>query len=401
MPLIPSESLSATLERSRVGVWIEELYDGRVALATKVPTNIVKAVHRGATCSLLVAVVEVEQDQMLCLGLGIQDEIENPFTVSIPYVAPKNQQLVERLLACPSTTIYFFNELSHQALEAGCSLLPSAATQALNQMKPMTPFSLTQSGGTIKPVEIVPKVELGLDLFQKHTYRQLDSPTYALMYQVIPLTMSVRASIPIVEVTPTTQSTELNVDDNDEGGQFEQSLYLPLEATYPGYTFLSPKIQEGNSQRELTDLLSFDPVSEHICVVQSKAMSVQGNLSKPSARRASSVNNQIQKALAQLCGTVKRIRDGYHIYDGQGETIVLPDRQTSFIHAIALVSEMYYFVDWRRIARQLAGISDQERYRALFHVLDFQEITYLASLSSRIPGSRTRYVQCLPFATLV
>ena len=120
MPLIPSEKLSATLEHSRAGLWVEELVDGRIVLATKAPTNVIKAVYLGATCSLLISVVEAEQAQILCLGFRVQDEAENPYSWIEPFVAPKNQQVLERLLTSTSTTMYFFNELSHYLNQKGC-----------------------------------------------------------------------------------------------------------------------------------------------------------------------------------------------------------------------------------------------------------------------------------------
>jgi hypothetical protein len=49
------------------------------------------------------------------------------------------------------------------------------------------------------------------------------------------------------------------------------------------------------------------------------------------------------------------------------------------VNAIVVLSEMYTFVDWRAIAAAAAKASDSEAHRALFHVLDIQELTKLAA----------------------
>lgn len=42
---------------------------------------------------------------------------------------------------------------------------------------------------------------------------------------------------------------------------------------------------------------------------------------------------------------------------------------------------MYYFVDWRSIATDVLTSSESDQYKALFHVMDLQEFTYLVTHS--------------------
>ena len=85
MFLIPSTTLTKKLNISLTGLWTEQLIDeNETALASKLPMNVIKAVYRGAKCSLIISVIEVEQIQVLYVGLQIEDEVDYPITVFGP-----------------------------------------------------------------------------------------------------------------------------------------------------------------------------------------------------------------------------------------------------------------------------------------------------------------------------
>jgi len=131
--------------------------------------------------------------------------------------------------------------------------------------------------------------------------------------------------------------------------------------------------------RELADVLGFD--SDFICAVQAKALAVLTvHSEQPSSRRAGNVGKDIKKGLNQLAGALTNIRTGSSVFPHRENTpISIPNRETSLTHAIVVLSEMYTFVDWRAIAAAVAKASDSEAHRALFHVLDIQELTNLAA----------------------
>jgi len=114
---------------------------------------------------------------------------------------------------------------------------------------------------------------------------------------------------------------------------------------------------------------------ESICLVEAKALSVLGSdLGRPSDRRASTVNKHVTKAMQQLRGALANLRSTIDINDAAGKPIAITNRDASPAHAIVLLSEMYAFLDWRPIARELADASEDPRHRALFHVLDLTEL---------------------------
>src|SRR5436189_4151928 len=51
------------------------------------------------------------------------------------------------------------------------------------------------------------------------------------------------------------------------------------------------------------------------------------------------------------------------------------------VHGIVLLSEMYAFIDWREIGRQVVALSNNEDDMALFHVVDLLELSDVARQS--------------------
>jgi hypothetical protein len=175
------------------------------------------------------------------------------------------------------------------------------------------------------------------------------------------------------------------MDDSDEGAKLEGSLQVAIDSIYPGSTFRSPTVCSGASQREFTDLLAFDV--ESICLVEAKAVAVlRADLGRRSGRRAATLKKHMTKAVRQLGGALAKLRSTIDINDAAGQRIAIPNRDTSPAHAIVVLSEMYAFLDWRSIARELVDASEDPRHRALFHVLDFTELGSVVRASQNAPS---------------
>ena len=61
---------------------------------------------------------------------------------------------------------------------------------------------------------------------------------------------------------------------------------------------------------------------------------------------------------------------------------MIPNFATSLIHGIIIVSELYAFVDWKKVGMSLNSLSDNEKYKALFQVVDLLELQQLVKNSS-------------------
>lgn len=388
MTFIPSIRLSENLALASIGVWPEAVQDGRAVLVCKIPETAIKALHMGAPCSFSLAVVRAESLDLLCLGFRVNDEPENPFRALMLNASPEDAPLLQQILSTGPIALHCLNELNHPMLSAWCSMDLARAAAAADALRASNYWLLTLEASKQHELSAVSRMyDLALDRFTHHIFRgSADAVAEEIkMSADLPLTLDIWPPSEVFEVTPTAMDGPLVIADHDEGTKFERLIQLLIDVAYPGRSYRSPQVEDGSSTRELTDVLAFDERS--ICVVQAKALSVlnvPGN--RPSSRRAASVTKDIKKAIAQLTGAMNKIRSEAPISTAEGEPLALPHRKEAPAHAIVVVSEMYAFVDWRQVAAQLVAESENESRKALFHVMDLQE---LSSLTSRWPDSWT------------
>lgn len=371
MAYIPSITLNYIIENSKVGVWLDTMYDGAVALVCKIPENVIRALHMGAECSLFLSIVQVESLSIMCLGLRIQDEPDNPFTVM---TSGSDLESVKAVLDLRTTRLHCLNELNHPVLGARCSLDTVTAQDAFDRLRSANLSSVTGRG----PAEIFRISECALGRFQQHIYRSAsdEGELSPEMISDIPLTLEIWEPGEVFEVSPTAQGGPFRIDD-DEGNKLERQLYLSIDTIYPGSTYHQPR-RAGIKNRELIDVLGFNESS--ICLVESKSLSVlRVDPHRSSQRRASTVRKDVEKAMKQLRGALTKIRSGSQIYDSDGRPIMIAGQRTSLAHAIVLLSEMYFFLDWKLIAREVGYASENEYHKALFHVMDLIELNHIVN----------------------
>ena len=382
MGFIPSIKLSEVLSNAAVGLWVEQLSDGRTALVCKAPESTIKALHLGAACTFLLSTIQAESLTILCLGLGVEDEPERPFKALIANYSAEDKALLVQILESGATTLHCINELNHCVLSAWCSLEPKFATLAANALRSSNHWLLTPpSSKLVKLPDLSRMLEIALDRFQAHLYRSLHDTVseYVKMTASIPLNLDIWNPSEIFEVTPTVTGGPFFIADEDEGSKLEKMIHVVVDSIYPGNSYISPDVQDGNKRRELTDVLGFD--SDFICVVQAKALAVLTvNSKRSSSRRTANVEKDIRKGLKQLAGALTNVRAGALVFPHREDTpIAIPNRKSSLGHAIVVLSEMYTFVDWNVVAASVAEFSDSNTHRALFHVVDIRELASLAA----------------------
>lgn len=135
MGFIPSIKLREALTKAGVGLWVEQLGDGRIALVCKAPETAIKALYRGAACTFLLSTIQAESLTILCIGLRVNDEPESTFKASMVNCSPEDAALLTQILESRATTLHFFNELNHPILSAWCSLAFAikVRTQSINR----------------------------------------------------------------------------------------------------------------------------------------------------------------------------------------------------------------------------------------------------------------------------
>ena len=390
MAYIPSSALETIIEKSRLGLWIDKLQNGAIALVCKIPEVVIKALYQGAGCSFLLSVVRVESLNFLCLGLRVQDEPDNPFTVSAINASDSDSASIMEILGSGTMRLHCLNELNHPVLSAHCSIEPSTAKDALDSLRSTNYYLLTQAQ-PYEPSDFGRIVEHALDCFQKHVYRSThhdEGESLIEMTAAIPLALDIWKPVRVFEVSPTAQEGPFLIDDKDEGRKLEKQAYLSLNTIYPDNTYRSPK--SGN--RELIDIFGFN--ADFICLVESKSLSVLNiDEARSSQRRAATMTSHVSKAMSQLRGALRRIRSGGQICDANGVPIMIGDQESLPAQAIVLLSEMYFYLDWKLIACKVISASEDERQKALFHVMDLAELSYIVSQSGNADAFNRWMVQ--------
>jgi hypothetical protein len=376
MGYVPSVKLSRNLELAKVGIWLDIVQNNRVVMVCKMPETPIRALSQGAGASLILSTVQAESFKILCLALKVQDEPESPFCASMPKLDPEEIGLLCRALSSGSFTLHCVNELNHAVLSLSCSLAVQDAKVAADAIARSDHWLLTPESVTAINIREFPRIaDLALSRFAKYIYRKTDEyvATDSEAAAHLPLSLEAWKPIEIFEVSPTLAAGPFHLEDAKEGNKLERGLQTCLDEVFHGNTFVSPSVVDGGKPRELTDVIGFD--AGFICLVEAKALAViTVDRSRSSARRAASVQKDIKKGLGQLKGAAGNLRAGVPILAVDGTHIDIPNRVTSIVHGIVLLSEMYCGVDWKAVAKKIVEETENHRTQTMFHVLDLSEL---------------------------
>jgi hypothetical protein len=386
MSFVPSIRLAEHLEIASIGLWPEELMHGRTSLVSKMPETAIKALHLGATCSFVLAVIRADSFDVLCLGLLVDDDPDHPLMIAMPNASPEDASTLDKILRSGHCALHCVNELNYPMLSADCAFDRAEGVVAADALQSAKRWLLPpESSCDYESVAAVARrCEIALDRFSKFRHGA-DSIPHVTMAAVIPMTLVAWPSIEIFEVTPTTADGPFVIADEPEGVKLERLVKLLLDVVYPAASYRSPQVQQASSTRELIDVIGFDARS--FCAVEAKALSLlEARANRSSRRKEGNVTKDIKKAIGQLIGAMKNVRSDAPIFSAEGDPLTIPDRRRLPAHAIVVVSEMYAFVDWQQVATTVIAASEREACKALFHVMDLRE---LGAITARCPDSWT------------
>jgi hypothetical protein len=384
--LIPSAGLLKILHESQVGVWPELLVDDSIALVVKLPQTIIKRVYRGIECKLVTAVIKVAKYNILYLGFVVYDDAKNPFVITQAIATQKVLTEFQQMFRASPIKLHMLDELCHPLLEASCDFDPIVTSNTFDRIMSTNPHVLESNSSDINdPFDFGQAVINGIDLFQRdlesiRTGRSCGSAPNTNC--VIPLPLIVHHPPDGFSIDGIGNAVEFTLTREDEGPAFEELLFFTMRDLYLGHAYLRPIIKVGGKEREVADLLALSHTDNTILLIQAKATaSLSLHLEQPTERRTSSTRKKVENCFRQLVGAIKQIRAGKDIYDCNHNRIAIPQSYSPPIHAIIVVSELYAFVDWREIGRYLSSMSDNEEHRALFQVVDLQELQQLVKNS--------------------
>lgn len=140
-----------------------------------------------------------------------------------------------------------------------------------------------------------------------------------------------------IYITNQIQTSGLDISKDIEGNYQEQVALWLIDNIHPEGAFHSPQILHGNGRREFTDLLfSYD---NGCFLFESKALSILSRDSLPTrAELVDDATKHIEKALKQLKGCMRQLRNGTKVFSLHGEEIKLERAKPA--HCIIIVSDL-------------------------------------------------------------
>lgn len=138
-------------------------------------------------------------------------------------------------------------------------------------------------------------------------------------------------------ITSHATASPIELFNQDEGSQQEQIGIWLTDNLQPRGVYRSPKIPKGKGHRELTDiLLSYEYGS---FLIESKVLSIFTRDQLPSrAKLAQAMEAHIEKAINQLRGGMRKIKNGIAVTSEEG--VVIDVERTRPIHGIVLIPDL-------------------------------------------------------------
>lgn len=319
----------------------------------KLQQVVLKSLYLGCPFSIVFSQLYVENRKHLACGLIIWDDLISPM---ITYQLVKSESEFNSIregMSKESLRIHFFDELARPVVSATSRFNSNELYSYMNNI-----YNFIDAEDTDDLFEKY-KIQINECLAGKDAKciickfeMQFDEPT--------------KMCIPLVG--------KFSIDDKDEGGCLEDSIFHLIESFYAiGNSVKSPRLNTTN-KRELTDILAWDDY--HICFIESKCLSIFDKSVIDKDKRIKNIKKHLDKALNQLEGAVKTYRSNEVILNEKLEAIDIPDRRDNvMIDCIVLISEMYPFLDWKNIGRELMIRS--QNVGVFFHIMDLSELQQL------------------------
>ncbi|MBE0542412.1 MAG: hypothetical protein IH623_13590 [Verrucomicrobia bacterium] len=358
--MLPSYETYKRMVGAHGGVWPELVNDGSIELAIKLSADLTKAVLKGAPVTLVVAVIRAADKNVRVVGVRIEDDKNDPAFIHGPQGKAKDQEHFDKLLNAESTFVTFFDELVRPVMAGRVLWNSQNARIVLNNLERTKPHYQ----GDHRPllIEAMDTAQEGIPKWHRN-----DGSAEANLWKAIPLQFE---NLHPINVSSAEAGT-FRVDDLDEGGGLEKSAYLLLEANYPGTAHLNPQFDDGPKRREFCDVLVVG--KEELLIIQSKVMAILERKPRQTTyRRVANVYSNFQKAVGQLNGSVRVLRQGKAIYTRDGVEISIDLGAIKMIHGIVLLSSTNLSLPWKNVSQELIAAS--RKAKAGFHVLEFGEL---------------------------
>lgn len=194
-------------------------------------------------------------------------------------------------------------------------------------------------------------------------------------------------------ITSHASSSAVDLFNRDEGGQQEQLAVWLTDSLHPLGVHHGPEIPKGSGFRELTDLLlSYQYGS---ILIESKTLKIFERKPLPNRTKlAHDVSGHVKKAINQLRGGIRRLKDGTPVKSKAG--VLLDIERTQPIHGITLIPDLDLIED-----REIYGLQLIQEFTrdtgGFIHLLDIAELLRIVQAAEMIAARGTTTTPMMAF----
>ena len=194
-------------------------------------------------------------------------------------------------------------------------------------------------------------------------------------------------------ITSHGSNSPIDLFSRDEGGQQEQLAVWLTDSLHPRGVHHSPQIPKGSGTRELTDILL-----SHECgamLIESKALTVFNRDKLPDRTKlAKDVSQHVEKAVRQLRGSIRWLKDGAPVTTRAGSSIDVERSKPA--HAVILIPEFDLIENQENYG--LGFITDFMKATGSFiHLLDLTELLRVVQAAEIISRGSEKVTPLMAF----
>jgi hypothetical protein len=350
-----AERIYKQLQVEKAGIWyISDDYGSKIM--AKLPTPTIKALTKGCEIKFLFGRNNALQPNVFHIGLKIYDDLVHPQMIYGVHRYKDEHLSLGKILQIETVQIQFVNELN---------IIQAFGEVIFSDRSKQDILSLLNNPKELYIGDFTATINGSLDIFQDSFLHLSIPPTDFHLLEVSEKVIN-------WSFNKTYLYTESSVVDMDikgnEGAELEKEVFTVISSIFKQNTFKSPTIPFKSTSRELTDIFAFSDLG--IFLLETKALSVfNAAEDRTMDRKVANLQKQVSKAISQLVGAIKKIKENTPILDENKNEILF--NRSLVPHGIVLVSEMLVFGEWEHTIGQMMKAMIETN--SMIHVMDMKE----------------------------
>jgi len=366
------ERIYKELVHERASLWyVSDEYGMKIMV--KAPSNTLKALINRCKVELLFGKDHKRKNPIFHTGIRIYDDPIHYVNLTGPHRYEEEHAAVEKIMNLSSTPLQVYDELNICVATAEVAFAVSDQLKVLNFLGNTSSLHTGEFDEEMRHSQDCFDFTLDPKCKTERTYS-----IQSLAVEVKPCSWNIIKTT----VAGVQDVNSIHLGDKDEGSVFENQIWASLEYLFNYKVFKSPACAILKGTREVTDVMAYSDYG--IFLIEAKAMGIFNVATdKTMEKKVSTLQKQVVKAIDQLVGAAKKIREGEKIFDKKGNLITF--NQTFVPHCIVLVSELLPFGDWKPIVTEMTKAMCSKDLPLFMHLMDLKEFMQYVGMAQSNP----------------